>query len=229
MSSLAVQPTRLIGRERDVAALRELLRSEEVRLITITGPGGVGKTRLALAVATEVADEFADGVVTVPLASLADASLVVPTVARTLGLGEREDEPVAALTHHLRERQCLLVLDNFEHVVDASPFLVELVGACPELKVLVTSRARLRLSADTIHTLVVLDASKGLRVDSLEDAAGSHAMPVGAAGTGLGGAAPRAPRSSAPLWLVGMAGGGLLAAAGAVRLRRIRGDAIRTR
>jgi len=88
---------------------------------------------------------------------------------------------------------------------------------------------RLRLSADTIHTLVVLDASKGLRVDSLEDAAGSHAMPVGAAGTGLGGAAPRAPRSSAPLWLVGMAGGGLLAAAGAVRLRRIRGDAIRTR
>ena len=88
---------------------------------------------------------------------------------------------------------------------------------------------RVRLSADTVHTLVVLDASSGLRVDSIEDAAGSHAMPVGAAGTGLGGAAPRAPHSSAALWLAGLAGGGLIAAAGAVRLRRIRSGAIRIR
>ncbi len=105
--------------------------------------------------------------VTVPLASVADPRLVVPTVARTLGLGEREDELVAALTRHLRERQLLLVLDNFEQVAEASPFLVDLMATCPELMVLATSRARLRLSGENEYVLAPLaeDAAAALFLD----------------------------------------------------------------
>jgi predicted ATPase/class 3 adenylate cyclase/DNA-binding CsgD family transcriptional regulator len=161
------RPTRLVGRDQEVAAVSDLLCRREIRLLTITGPGGVGKTRLALAVASQVADEFADGVAAVPIASVTDPSLVVPTVARTLGLGESKDEPVAALARHLCERQLLLVLDNFEQVAEASPFLVDLVGTCPELKLLVTSRARLRVSGENEYVLAPLagDAAAALFVD----------------------------------------------------------------
>ena len=167
MSTLAVQPTKVVGRGYDIAALRDLLAGDEVRLLTITGPGGVGKTRLALEVANAVAEEFVDGVVAVPLASVADPSLVVSTVARTLGLGESENDPAAALAHHLLERRLLLVIDNFEHVAEASTFLVDLVGECPELKVLVTSRARLHLSGETEYVLAPLagDAATELFFD----------------------------------------------------------------
>jgi predicted ATPase/DNA-binding CsgD family transcriptional regulator len=159
MSALAVQPTKLFGRESELSVLRDLLLTADVRVLTITGPGGVGKTRLAAVLTNELADDFADGVVVVPLAVVADPRLVVPALARAFGLGEGEDEPLEALTRHLSDRRLLLALDNFEHLAEASPFLVGLVSACPGVKVLVTSRARLRITGEVEYVLAPLDAT----------------------------------------------------------------------
>ncbi|MGH2603592.1 MAG: ATP-binding protein, partial [Dehalococcoidia bacterium] len=118
-------------------------------LVTLTGPGGVGKTRLALSVADVVAAEFADGVVFVPLESLRDPAFVMPTIAKAFGLSDTGGRPLTErLVVHLRPRQVLLVLDNVEQVVEAAPRIAELLHACPHLKVLATSRVVLRLSAE---------------------------------------------------------------------------------
>ena len=122
--------------------------------MTLTGPGGVGKTRLAIQVAHVVAADFLDGVWFVPLAPIRDPALVASTIARTIGIvetaGRSSEEGLAAF---FAERQTLLVLDNFEQVLDAAPFVTELLAGCPAMKVLVTSRAVLRLSVE--HHLVV--------------------------------------------------------------------------
>jgi predicted ATPase/DNA-binding NarL/FixJ family response regulator len=142
--NLPAQLTPLVGREQDVQLACTLLRCPEVRLLTFTGMGGVGKTRLALQVAMELVEEFANGACFVSLASVADPGLVIPTIARTLGLGETGDPPLfEQLETSLRDQQLLLVLDNFEQVLAAAPLLAELLVACPELKILVTSRALL--------------------------------------------------------------------------------------
>jgi predicted ATPase/transcriptional regulator with XRE-family HTH domain len=147
---LPVPPTRLVGREQEVAALCARLRREEVRLLTLTGPGGVGKTRLALAAADELAGTRADGVCWIDLAPLADPALLLPTVARALGVRESVDQPLdERLRAALRPCELLLLMDNCEHLVTAVAALVgDLLAACPRLAVLATSRERLRLRGE---------------------------------------------------------------------------------
>ena len=141
--------TSFVGREREVAQLVDLLRMEDIRLVTLTGPGGAGKTRLALRAAQAIGPEYADGVAFVDLTPVRDPELVAPSVARALGLRESGDRDVAArVAEALQDRHLLLILDNFEQVVDASVVVARLLGACPRLQVLATSRVLLRVSGE---------------------------------------------------------------------------------
>src|SRR5215212_5563072 len=145
-NNLPLQPTPLVGREKEVAEVCDLLRGEETRLLTFTGPGGIGKTRVALQAAADLLDDFPDGTFFAPLATLTQAELFFSTVAETLGVQETGEQPLdESLKDYLKERRLLLVLDNFEQVLGAAPTVTELLAAAPGLKVLATSRAPLGL------------------------------------------------------------------------------------
>jgi predicted ATPase/DNA-binding CsgD family transcriptional regulator len=156
--ALPIPLTSLVGREQDVATVCALLREAEVRLVTLTGPGGVGKTRLALEVAAEVAAAFPDGVWFVSLAPVQHTQLVASAIAQVLGVREGGRLVVAAIAAYLGDRRALLVLDNFEHVLDAAPVVSDLLTACPGLTCLITSRSVLLLSGEQDYPVAPLAA-----------------------------------------------------------------------
>ncbi|HEY2520063.1 MAG TPA: DUF4062 domain-containing protein [Streptosporangiaceae bacterium] len=145
--AVPVPPTPLVGREQEVAALEALVRDEGVRLVTLTGPGGSGKSRLAVEVAGRLGPGFADGVRYIELASVRSADLVAGAIAARLGLNTSGNRLRTDLVSYLHKR-LLLVLDNFEQVIDAAPLLAELLAAAPDLKILATSRSTLRLTGE---------------------------------------------------------------------------------
>ena len=148
-NNLPVMTTAFIGRDKELAAVRQLLLRDDVRLVTVTGPGGMGKSRLAIEVARDMADYFSSGAYLVPLAAVTDSSLIVLVIAQTLGLRETAGiQPKEGLTEYFRNlpgKPMLLLIDNFEHIVAAAPTLAELLALAPNLKILVTSRAPLHI------------------------------------------------------------------------------------
>lgn len=168
-NNLPLQPTPLVGREREVAAVCELLLRTDMRLVSLTGPGGTGKTRLSVQVAAELLDHFEDGAFFVALAPITDAAVVPSTIAQTLAISEQGGRhPVDTLKDSLRDKQMLLVLDNFEQVIDAAPVVADLLAAAPGVRALISSRAALRvygereypvppLALPDLHSLPSLD------------------------------------------------------------------------
>jgi len=166
-TNLPPQPTALIGRERELADVVDLLRRPDVRVLTLTGPGGAGKTRLALQAAADLLDDFSDGAFFVALSGIADSSLVLATIGQALGLKETGGLSLAeVVSDFLRDRDLLLVLDNFEHVAEAAPQVTELILQGRSLKALVASRASLRVSGEQEYPVPELAEADGIALFS---------------------------------------------------------------
>lgn len=148
-NNLPAQLTSLIGRESELQSIEQLLRKENLRLLTLTGPGGTGKTRLSIQVAANLLESFGDGVFFISLAPITDPNLVCSEITKTLEVQESASTLLTeTLKRFLRARQMLLVLDNFEQVLDAAPFVADLLQSCPRLKIIVTSRALLQIRGE---------------------------------------------------------------------------------
>ncbi len=159
-STLPLPLTRLIGRDAEIAAIMRLIASDHARLVTLTGIAGIGKTRLALAVAAQISAQFADGVYFVPLATVHDPNLIARSIARTLNLQETGEQSSAdQLTAFFAGKSALLVLDNFEHLLDGVVQVVDLLAACRQLVLLVTSRAALRVRGEQRFVVPPLDCT----------------------------------------------------------------------
>ena len=165
-NNLPVQATSFLGRDDEIAEVSELLGSS--RLVTLTGPGGTGKTRLSLQVAASVVDRYPDGVTFVPLGPISDVDLVLPTIAHEVGLSDRGGaQPMERLKAHLGERTALLVLDNFEQILGAGPAVAELLSAAPGLSVLVSSRSPLHVYGEREFPVPPLDVPDPARLPPL--------------------------------------------------------------
>jgi predicted ATPase/class 3 adenylate cyclase len=172
--SLLVPSNRLVGREAELAQLWALLERPDVHLVTLAGPGGTGKSRLAIELAWEAVERFADGVFLVRLATLSDPELVPSAIAAAVGVREPDDRTLMeAITEHLRDREALLVLDNMEHVLPAAPALGPLLAAAPSVRIVATSRIRLAVAGEHVvsvdplpeHDATVLFAERAQAAD----------------------------------------------------------------
>src|SRR5262245_6697866 len=160
-NNLPGQPTALIGRETELESVERILRQRDVRLLTLTGPGGTGKTRLAVQVATDLMREFPDGVFFVSLASITDVAYVAPAIAQTLNTKDTGASWLADnLKQRLRAKRILLLLDNFEQVVHGASFVAELLVGCPQLKILITSRSTVQLRIEHEYPVPPLELPK---------------------------------------------------------------------
>ena len=176
-STVPTPLTSFVGRERELATLTRLLCQSDLRLLTLTGPGGVGKTRLAISVAADLQECFAGRVWFVPLASLTDPAYVLPAIAQALGVRESgRNGLLEDIARALGNDPTLLILDNFEQIIDAASTVVNLLARCPNLTCLVTSRTVLRLSGEHVFPVPALPLPPAAHVSTLARAAASPAV-----------------------------------------------------